>query len=290
MSKAPPGFGRWTRVAATLERTRVRVGVLLAMLLAVGAIALVELTSRNGSARPATPAQVHLLSGWLARAHFPALIQVDESQTACLGGVLLCASGPEKPRALLARLAAALNAQGAAMGSVTCIHVAPKAAGWAVCNASGSYRNLEISLASGERRAYAQPSSWVSVDAAGVPYAQPKRLPLAQPAALAALGAFPAAWRLSLRCRREAAAGCLQYFAPVARRGSACAEAGIVLGELVASDFRIVGNAAGDGGRACGIDAAKALQPGGQDMIVVGWRLTDEPGGKSKGFVSIDSY
>ena len=273
-----------------LDRRSVRLGLLAALLIGVGVIAVTQFTGQGGAARPATPAQVQQLSGWIARVQMPAALQVDGSQTACLGGVLLCVIGPQTPSELISTVRAALQANGASLGSSTCATTNPKAVGWAVCSVSGSYRNVAISLAAGERRSYAQPSSWVSVDASGVPYVQPKRLPLASPSALASVGAFPAGLRLSLSCRLYTTGGCIRYQAQVALPGSACAETAQLRNELVASDFRIVGYAAAQAGRTCGIDAARALRPGGQEMILVGWRLTDGPGGRSKGFLSIGSY
>ena len=276
-------------MAAILERQSVRLGILLAILCAVGAIGFSGLTSASSSgnrAKHASPRQVALVSSWLRRLPTAPGSRVDVTQTPCLGDVLLCVTGAESPRRLIDTVRSELEARGATMNEANCVAGGAAVAGYAICSLSGAYRTAPISVAAGQRKAYEQPNSWASVDATGGLYEPPKPTPLPPPGALASLGGFPG---LAMRCVVSIPGGCDRYLARVRLHGSACTEIGLLVKRLVASDFNIetYGRTTGS---TCIIAAARALEPGGQDMILLGGSLKDEPGDLSSGVLHISAF
>lgn len=280
-------------------RKRVRLGILLAILSAVVAIALVRVWSSTGANAgsalpPPTHKQVQLVSAWLRELRIPSGLRSDVTQTACPSG-LLCVTASDTPSQLISILAAALASHGASMGRRECVALPPQPADAPavpedpVCVRVGSYRGVAISVLSGRRNALTQPSSWASIEVRYESSGIPKRAPLPSIGFLASLGAVPPDWHVAMRCTVHVASGCFEYMGRVTLRGSACGAISQFMRALERSNFDVdivVRDAAV--GR-CSVGASRKLEPGGGDWFVLDATLGDQTEHTSKGAIWITS-
>jgi hypothetical protein len=276
-------------VAGMLRRQHVRLGVLVAILIAVCADAGLQGTGSSArfsgdEPKPVPAGQVALVSRWLSRGILPSGVRQDVTQTFCPTDVLLCVTAPDTPRSLISALRAELAARGTSFGKSQCASPAGLP-DLATCFVSGSYHGVPITLGAGQRNEYAWPSSWGEVLVPGAPSTPRITEPLPPPGSVSSLGAIPHQWHLAIRCTIHTGDGCTRYIASFTVRGSACGQIALLSRTLVRSNFSISQDFHYQfpSGERCGIAASKKLKPGGGGWFIVGASLADQPDHRAEG-------
>lgn len=281
-----------------LRRRHVRLGGLLVILCAVLAAAILRASGSSSSAdagsQPnATPGQVRLVSAWLDQLPIPSGWHRDVTDTACPFG-RLCVTASESPRELISAFRSWLAAHGGSLGKTNCAEPParmPDSGALSeepICGLFGSYRGVSVSVLSGQRNAYPQPSSWVLADVRYAPVVRSTTAPL-PPVKL--LQAIPRQWRLPMRCTIRIPGGCTRYIGRVTLPGSACNQIALLVSTLERSnyDIQLQFRHPTPAGARCAIGADRKLEPGGGGWFTVGAVLEDTGKNTATGQVFISA-
>lgn len=233
--------------------------------------------------KPPTASQVRLVSSWLEGLRLPVGWRVDPTQTPCMTTGILCITASTYPRVLASEIKSLYQAAGASAQRIQCLDFSGSLDATPACGLSASYRGVSISVETGVRYAYRQPSSWAVELISDEPYTPP--LESGSFPAQRAIRATPRSWHVQMRCVTRLDDRCQRYEGDINRPGSARSSIRTLVNSLTAAEYRIdeaqcfpLPNA-----ERCAVAAAKNFAPDGGDEIEVTSILTNTRNGTATG-------